>query len=306
MFRALDVETGRLRWETKLSPDSAQYFFHGDPWIAQDMIVVGADRASNASIHALDRSTGKELWKHPAGRGVYGPIVGAAGRVYAAGLEGQLLSLDVVSGRLRWAIDLKSPGPAMLGDRVFAGTVEGSLHALNADTGREEWRANLGAPVSTSVTTFKDDLYVGTSDGTIHRVDARRGTLTASWKVDPMLIPRSVPVRTADSLLVLLTDQSGDFRALVSVDPSAGSTRWRVAADKIWRTSRVFVWGDVIVLGTPSGDIHAYCEETGALAWSRSVKGPVRAIGGSEDTLLVGAQTGDLYALRAPRSCVVK
>jgi hypothetical protein len=49
-----------------------------------------------------------------------------------------------------------------------------------------------------------------------------------------------------------------------------------------------------------------YCEKTGAPAWSRTVTGPVRAIGGAEDILLVGTQTGTLYALHAPRSCDLK
>jgi outer membrane protein assembly factor BamB len=305
MFRALELRTGRVRWETKVSPDSVQYFFHSDPLIAGDVIVVGADRATGASIHAFDRFTGKELWKHAAGRGVNGPIAGVSGRAYAAGLEGQLLSLDVQSGAPRWSIALKVPGwegPAAAGNRVFAGTVDGSLVGLNAESGREEWRANLGAPVSTSV-TVAGEVYAGTADGAIHRIDARDGTVIGSRKLDPLMIPSSVPVRTADSVLVLLTDQSADYRALVSLNPALDGVRWRVAAEKNWSTTRVFVWGDVIVLGTPSGEIAAYCEKTGALAWSRTVKGPVRAVGGAEDILLAGTRTGDLYALRAPRSC---
>ncbi|MGH9371727.1 MAG: PQQ-binding-like beta-propeller repeat protein [Vicinamibacterales bacterium] len=140
--------------------------------------MAGADRTADASIHALDRLTGKELWRHPAGRGVNGPIAGGGGRAYAARFEGQLLSLDVGSGDLRWAVDLKisgMEGPAAGGGRVFAGTVDGVLHGLNAETGREEWGVNLGAPVSTTVTVSTADLYVGTADGAVHRVDAKPG-----------------------------------------------------------------------------------------------------------------------------------
>jgi outer membrane protein assembly factor BamB len=309
VFRGLELRTGRVRWETKVSPDSTQYFFHGDPLVADDVIVAGADRAAGASIHAFDRRTGKELWKHAAGRGVNGPIAGGAGRAYAARFEGQLLSLDVGSGDLRWAVDLKisgMEGPAAGGGRVFAGTVDGVLHALNAETGREEWGINLGAPVSTTVTVSTADLYLGTADGAVHRVDANRGTVLASQKLDPTLKPAGVPVRTVDSMLVLLVDQSADYRAVVSLDPALDNVRWRVAADKNWTTSRIFVWGDVIVLGTPSGTVDAYCAKTGVPAWSRSIKGRVRSVGGAEDILLVGTQPGDLYAMRAPRSCNAK
>ena len=309
MFRALELRTGRLRWETKLSPDTVQYFFHGDPLFSGEVIVIGADRATGASIHALDRATGRELWKHAAGRGVNGPIAGDGRRAYAARFEGQLLSLDIGSGTLQWAIDLKVPGlegPAAARDSVFVGTVDGSLHALKGETGREEWRLNFGAPVSTTVIASNGDLYAGTADGAIHRIDGARGALLASRKLDPILKPTSVPVRTADSVLVLLVDQSGDYRAVASLDPGLDNVRWRVAADKNWTTSRIFVWGDVIVLGTPLGNVEAYCAKTGVPAWSRSIKGRVRSVGGVEDILLVGTPGGDLYAMRAPRSCDAK
>lgn len=309
LFRALELKTGRARWETKVSPDPDQYFFHSDLLVVGDVIVAGSDRATGASIHAFDRSTGKELWRHAAGRGVDGPIAGISGRAYAATLEGQLLSLGVSSGTLGWSIPLKVPpfeGPATAVDRVFAGSVDGGLYGLNAETGREEWRTNLSAPVTTSVTVSASNVYVGTRDGIMHRVDARSGTVIRSLKLHPSLIPRSVPVRTATSLLTLLTDQGADYRVLVSIDPALERVGWQVAATKTWSTSRVFVWGDVVVLGTSSGDVLAYCKDTGIPVWSRTVKGPVRSVGGAQDTLLVGTQTGDLYALRAPSSCEMK
>ncbi len=102
---------------------------------------------------------------------------------------------------------------------------------------------------------------------------------------------------------ILLSDAAADYCALVSADPALTRINWRVAAETSWSTSRVFVWGDLVVLGTPSGDAVAYCKGTGAKSWTRTVKGPVRAIGGSGDTLLVGTSKGGLSAFRAPRLC---
>ena len=302
----MELRTGRVRWETKVSPDPAQYFFHGDVLIANDVIVAGADRASGANVHAFDRLTGKELWKHAAGRGVNGPVAGSNGRAFATTLDRQLLSFAVNTGAVRWNRTVNAPGwegPGVAGDRVVVGTSDGSVHALSAATGGEEWRVNIGAPVTTSVLVAADDAYVGTRDGSFHRVDIHRGAVLETRKLDAELIPRSVPVRTGDSVLVLLTDQGAEYRALVSVNAPLDRVRWRVAAKPAWSTSRAFVWGDVVVVGTNSGDVTAYCVDSGALAWSRTVKGPVRSIGGAEDILLVGTRTGTLYALRAPRSC---
>lgn len=306
LVHALDLKSGTLRWETKVSPDSSQYFFHGDPFVARDVVVVGADAAAGASLHAFDAPTGKERWKYPVGPGVSGPIAGAGRRVYAASLEGQVLAFDVVSGERLWSVPIKLPGfegPAVAANRVVAGAIDGALYGLNAETGREEWRVSLGVPVTTSVTPSGTDVYVGTADGSMHRVDAGRGTVLGSQKLDAVLRPRSVPVRTGDSLLVLLTDASADYRALASVDLSLERIRWRATPTQSWSTSRVFVWGDVVVLGTSAGDVTAYCADTGAKGWSRAVMGSVRAIGGADDTLLIGTRSGGLYAIRAPRSC---
>jgi outer membrane protein assembly factor BamB len=177
------------------------------------------------------------------------------------------------------------------------------LYGLNAQTGREEWRRDLGSAVTTTPLASAEDVYVGTADGSLHRIDVRMGAVLASRKLEANLKPSSVPFRTADALLVLLTDQPSDYRALVSMDPALKGARWQVTADKNWSTSRVFVWGDVVVLGTPSGEILAYCANTGARSWTRSVKGRIRSIGGGADTLLIGTDTGGLYALNAPRTC---
>jgi glucose dehydrogenase len=285
-----------------------QYFFHGDPYVAGDVIVAGADRPTGASIHAFDRSTGKELWRYAAGRGVNGPIAGSSTHAYAITIEGRLLSLAVNAGTVSWEVPFKGPafeGPAVA-DRVLAGTVDGVLYGLNAQTGREEWRRDLGSAVTTTPLASPGDVYVGTADGSLHRIDARNGAVLAARKLDATLEPASVPFRTANALLVLLTDQAADYRALVSVDPALQGVQWQVTAEKSWSTSRVFVWGDVIVLGTASGDVVAYCKDTGARSWTRSVKGPVRSVGGAADTLLVGTRTGGLYALKAPRTCDAK
>ena len=224
----------------------------------------------------------------------------------AGTLEGQLLSLDLRSGTVAWSLPLKGPGwegPGTAGDRVFAGTTGGSLHALDAATGREHWRTALGAPVTTTIVPAAGEAYVGTADGSMHLVDTQRGGLVASLKLDTTLVPASVPVRTGRSLLVSLVDQGADYRGLVAVDPRLKQVLWRVAPPTPWTTSRAFLWGDVVVVGAASGEVTAYCADTGARVWSRTVQGRVRSIGGGSDVLLVGTPSGSLYATRASRSC---
>jgi outer membrane protein assembly factor BamB len=267
--------------------------------------VIGADAAGGGNIHGFDRASGRMRWKVPAGSGVRGPIAGSVQRAYAATPDA-VVSLDVESGAVRWSRALKVPdfeGPAAAMNRVFAGSVDGSVYALNADSGRDEWRMSLGSAVTSSVTPVEGAVYVGTGDGTIYRVDARDGSILSSLKLDDTLKPQSVPVVTGDALLVLLTDKGADYRAIVSLDLSLRHVRWRQDAPKSWSTSRAFVWHNAVVLGTSSGDIIAYCTSDGSRAWSRTVKGSVRAIGGADDMLYVSTSQGSLDAMAPTSSC---
>ena len=308
IFRALERATGRVRWATPVAPDSGKYFFHGDPLITPDVVVIGSDPATGG-VHAFERSTGRQRWKYAAGHGVAGAIAGLGRLAYAIRLDGQLLALDIDSGAIKWSFPIDVwgwLGPAAAAGRVFVGGRDGSLYALNAETGRVEWRTHLSGPISTSVRASETGLYVGTGDGVVFRVDARDGTVLASRKVDEKLRPRSDLVPSGDSLLVLLADEQEAYQALVSIDLALTGIRWREAARGPWSTTRVFVWGETAVVGTPSGEVVGYCVADGRRAWSRTISGTVRAIGGAEDALYVSTTEGGLYALGPVGSCSAK
>lgn len=308
IFRALARHTGRVLWETRLASGPEQYFFHGDPLVTGDTVVVGADSQGGGGIHALDRATGRQRWKFPADRGVLGPIVGNAQRAYAAA-PGELVSLDIGSGTVTWRFPLKVPGwegPAMVGARVYAGSIDGSLYALDAATGQKEWQVALGAPVTTSVGVFETSLYVGTDDGRIHRVDAASGRILGAQRLDDALRPSSVPVPTRDGLLVLLTDPGAEYRGLVSLDFGLESVRWRQDTASAWSISRVFVHERMALLGASSGEVLGYCTADGTKAWSATVRGNIRAIGGAADAFYVGTRAGTLHALRSVSACAPK
>jgi len=232
VFRALDRKTGEVRWATHVAPDSNKYFFHGDPFITPDLIVIGADPGTGG-VHAFDRSTGRQRWKYSVGQGVSGAIVGLGRLAYAIRNDDQLLALDIESGAVKWSFPIDVWGwlrPATAADRVFAGARDGSVYALNAETGHVEWQTNVGAGVSTSVTATPNGLYVGTGDGAIVRLDARHGDVLLSRKIDDKLKPRDAPVLAGDSLLLLMADEGESYRP------------WF-----LWtRTSRVFAGGKLL------------------------------------------------------------
>jgi outer membrane protein assembly factor BamB len=102
---------------------------------------------------------------------------------------------------------------------------------------------------------------------------------------------------------VLLTDKGEDVRAVVALDRSLNGLRWRVTAPDRWTTTRVFATPSTVVMGTPTGEVTAYCAADGTRAWSHTIKGTVRSIAGADDVLYVGTVEGILYAIPLPAAC---
>jgi len=313
VFRAVDPSTGRERWATDVRPDpTKKYYFHGDPLVIGDTIVVGADEEGadgRNNIHAFDSATGRQKWKYVAGGKVLGAIAGLDRMIFAVVSKTGIVALDLNTGEHRWTRPLNASawnGPAADANRVFTGDGDGNLYALNADTGSVAWRVALGAPVTTSPTLYAGHVYVGTGDGVVHRVDSAKGAIVSSRKVDETLRPASAPVIAGDSVLTLLADDAVGYRVLVLLDQRLDRIGWRQDASSPWSTSRAFHWRDTVVVGTPKGEVAAYCTVDGSPAWSHTVPGRVRAVGGSGDILYIGTVEGTLYAVRPPVVCKPK
>lgn len=116
-------------------------------------------------VHAIDAKTGKELWRYdprvnktairhmccgPANRGV----AVWKGKVYSGTIDGRLLALDAVSGRLAWSAQTTDPAkpysivgaPRVVRDKVIIGVagaemgVRGYVTAYDTSTGKQVWR----------------------------------------------------------------------------------------------------------------------------------------------------------------------
>jgi outer membrane protein assembly factor BamB len=184
------------------------------------------------------------------------------------------IALNIATGKPAWTRALKASAwesPAAAGARVFAGSSDGSVYALGDDTGRVDWQARLGSPVSTSIRIIKSDVYAGTADGNFYRLAANKGVIRSSLKIDSSLVPTAAPLVNEHAVIVLLTDQQANYRSMVSLDPSLARTTWRQDAPDRWTTSRVFATARAVWVGTPSGEITAYCLADGSRGWSHKL-----------------------------------
>lgn len=136
------------------------------PSVAQGRIFTMGNRGNTEYVIALDESNGKILWTAPVGPvrsnggGYAGPrctptIDGTA--LYALGLNGDLLCLDVERGKERWRKSLPrdfqgaaggwgySESPLVDGDKVICtpGGRKATLAALDKKTGDTIWTAQV-------------------------------------------------------------------------------------------------------------------------------------------------------------------
>jgi outer membrane protein assembly factor BamB len=281
------------------------YAFHGDPLITEKLVIVGVngfDAMAAGGLYALDRFTGIIRWTYPAGRGVDSAVVGLGRNAYAATLEGQLICLDVDSGRLRWSfpVDVAGGGPTVAGERVIAGSLDGNVYALDGHTGKVVWKKALDAAITTSVTTHGTDLYLGTLTGWIYCLRAKDGAAVSSLHLDSG--PRGMPLQAGDSLLVFLADREETYHSVVCLDLSLKLERWRqkITRPRHWAASRLIVWGDCVVVGTSASEVIAFSLRDGSESWRQVIKGSVRSLGDSDDTIYLGTTEGSIYAYVPP------
>jgi len=127
----LDAKTGKKRWYVDASREFGaqppKYGFSGSPVIAEDMVVLNANKYGIA----LDKNSGKCIWASPPGRcGYAAPVIYSyQGRKCAAVFAHRRINgVDLLTGERQWNFPwifndgADSPDPVVVGSRIFIST----------------------------------------------------------------------------------------------------------------------------------------------------------------------------------------
>jgi alcohol dehydrogenase (cytochrome c) len=105
------------------------------------------------------------------GKTIYVPVINHSMTVTsgseiseASESTGELVAIDVASGKLKWSTGFPSPpfgAPLVVNDVVFETTAEGIVHALTTKSGGELWQAALPAGTNAGVMVSGDTLLAG-------------------------------------------------------------------------------------------------------------------------------------------------
>ncbi|HZW50971.1 MAG TPA: PQQ-binding-like beta-propeller repeat protein, partial [Rudaea sp.] len=179
----------------------------------------------------------QKLWDtHPtSGAGESGARVAPAyadGKLFVAGVDGDIAALDAASGRTIWSKRFGqrhgfilhhgqnsvrwAGGPAVDGNLLVVGGLEGAVHALDAGSGAERWQAQLSSEVIAAPAIADGIVVVRTDDGRLFGLNAADGS--RHWVYDRSAVPAlslrgNAAPRIADGV-VYAGEDSGKLVAL--------------------------------------------------------------------------------------------
>jgi outer membrane protein assembly factor BamB len=171
--------TLRKEWSRSIGDGQGDLFNRLTPAVDGERIFA-AD--ADGLVQAMDRLTGKVLWKKKLKLPVSGGVGAGHGLVLVGTLKGEVIALDAESGEQRWQAKATSEvlsAPATNGD-VVVQTQDDRLIGLDAATGAQRWIHESSPAVltlrGTGAPLLTNDLAIaGLSNGKVIAVDARRG-----------------------------------------------------------------------------------------------------------------------------------
>ena len=127
----------------------------------------------------------------------------ADGKLFVAGVNGDVAALDAGSGRTLWSKRFGqrrgfilhhgqnsmrwAGGPAVDGNLLVVGGLEGEVHALDAGTGAERWQAQVSSEVIAAPAIADGIVVVRTDDGRLFGLNASDGS--RRWVYDRSSVP---------------------------------------------------------------------------------------------------------------------
>jgi eukaryotic-like serine/threonine-protein kinase len=309
-FFALDRQTGKVRWSYDIGQDGNQSSFHGNPLVVNDEIITGTDGSGIGHVYAFEMATGKVRWKYPITKGVPNStglptdILRLGNNIFGVTFGDELISLNAQTGKVNWTFpsgysakkSMWPESPALGVDRVFFGGMDGAVYALTAQSGQVIWKRDLGARVSTNLTVAGNELYAGTTNDYIFRLNTKTGEIISQMKLETT--PVGWPTLAGDSLLVYLNPNggAGGAETLLSLDLALKQIRWHQEASSNWSLTRPFLWRSTVLAGNEKGEVKAFRLSDGAPEWTTTLKGTIRSFGGDEKLLFIGTLGGTVYA----------
>lgn len=186
------LSNGAVLWSTDVDPGNtfpSRVFgiaLRGDTvlaatvrWMTFNGTIIHGD------LIALDRTTGRELWRYtaPAKSGFQGaPVLAGNLAILNDTYSHGLVAIDLTTRQVSWRTDVHEDGyitaetpPILVGDTLFSGSTDTQVYALNVHTGAYRWRVGTRAgSIGSTAVCGRLVLVVPFSGGPLSAVDRER------------------------------------------------------------------------------------------------------------------------------------
>lgn len=216
-FRAIDIRTSKVNW----AYTDVKGYIETKPLVTENKVIFGA---WDSTLYALDKATGKELWKWTGGltRMHFSPAavwpVAADGKVFITDPQRAMTAIDIETGNTVWrtfrSMVRETIGLSEDGERIYSKTMNDSIvcYATRGNEPRELWASNVGfgyehAP---SMQVEKDGVVFGsTKEGLIFALKPLTGEVLWKHKIGNSLISTVVPLSDRQVLFTATSGETG-------------------------------------------------------------------------------------------------
>ncbi|MGI9067964.1 MAG: PQQ-binding-like beta-propeller repeat protein [Pyrinomonadaceae bacterium] len=179
-------------------------------------------------------------------------------------------------------------------NRLFIAGLDGVIYSLDASSSRVVWKRKLAAAPSTGLALRDKTIYVGTTDHHIYRLNAETGTVISELALDAKPVGRLAFAN--DSLFMFLKSATERVGYIISIDSKLAGVRWKQRSSPDWASQRPHLWKESVVAGNCRGGLAAFRATDGEPQWNLSLKGCITSLGSSGNMLFAGVEEGTIYA----------
>ena len=223
-------------WSRNIGEGVGERFEQLSPAIEGDVIYI---TSANGLVMAMDRHSGKEVWKRQLTNvRVGGGVNVGAGRVLLGTLAGEVIALDQETGEELWRTRSSSEilsAPVTDGAYVVAHSIDDRLTVLGARDGKQIWRQDVLQPAltlrgSSEPLIIRDAVISGFASGEAKAFrltdgvplwSSRVAVPTGSTELERMVDIKGSPLVVGDTLF--LASFQGNVAGL---DLYSGRVRW--------------------------------------------------------------------------------
>ena len=211
-------------------------------------------------------ATLKLLWSYNVGGPIASSAAIAGGIVYVGGGDGDLVAIDLASGKLRWKYAtgnlIGESSPAVAGDAVYIGDLGGVVHAVSVRDGKPLWTFKTGGEIKASPVVADGVVLIGSYDTRLYAIDARTGK--PRWDVTTKgMVHATAGVRDG---MTFVTGCDAIFRAIRISD---GREAFQIATGAYTAASPLLD-GDRAYVGTFNAEVLALDLKRRTVVWRYS------------------------------------